>query len=135
MSAIPKISSLLNMGKENLEKESLKTYLHIKLRHCESEIFNIAKKYGILSIEEFEDRYKKGEIEEEGTWEDFFKLDHLEAEKETIKCGSVNVKTFPKHFHNGSEGNVCESLISDDPANAIREFLVFARKIVDKGTV
>ncbi len=85
MSAIPKISSMLNMGKENLEKESLKTYLHIKLRHCESEIFNIAKKYGIFSIEEFEDRYKKGEIEEEGTWEDFFKLDHLEAEKETIK--------------------------------------------------
>ncbi|MCK4397519.1 MAG: hypothetical protein KAV25_00835 [Methanophagales archaeon] len=85
MSAIPKISSMLNMGKENLEKESLKTYLHVKLRRCESEIFNIAKKYGILSIEEFEDRYKKGEIEEEGTWEDFFKLDHLEAEKETIK--------------------------------------------------
>jgi len=85
MSAIPKISSMLNMGKENLEKESLKTYLHVKLRHCESEIFNIAKKYGISSIEEFEERYKKGEIEEEGTWEDFFKLDHLEAEKETIK--------------------------------------------------
>ncbi len=47
----------------------------------------------------------------------------------------MNVKTFPKHFHNGSEGNVCGSLISDDPANAIREFLVFARKIVDKGTI
>ena len=85
MSAIPKISSILNMRKENLEKESLKTYLHIKLRHCESEIFNIAKKYGIFPIEEFEDRYKKGEIEEEGTWADFFTLDHLEAEKETIK--------------------------------------------------
>ena len=85
MSAIPKISSMLNMRKENLEKESLKTYLHVKLRRCESEIFNIAKKYGISSIEEFEERYKKGEIEEEGTWEDFFKLDHLEAEKESIK--------------------------------------------------
>ncbi|KAF5430241.1 hypothetical protein C5S39_07915 [Candidatus Methanophagaceae archaeon] len=85
MSSIPKISSMLNMGQEDLEKESLKTYLHIKLRRCESEIFNIAKKYGISSIEEFEDRYKKGEIEEEGTWEDFFRLDHLEAEKEAIK--------------------------------------------------
>ncbi len=85
MSAIPKISSILNIGQEDLEKESLKTYLHIKLRRCESEIFNIAKKYGISSIEEFEERYKKGEIEEEGSWEDFFKLDHLEAEKETIK--------------------------------------------------
>jgi hypothetical protein len=53
--------------------------------HCESEIFNIAKKYGISSIDEFEEQYKKGEIEEEGTWEDFFKLDSLEAEKKSIK--------------------------------------------------
>ncbi|MFZ2070634.1 MAG: DUF6516 family protein [Halobacteriota archaeon] len=43
-----------------------------------------------------------------------------------------SVKTFPKHFHNGSEGNVCESLISDEPTNAIREFLTFARGIVNK---
>ncbi len=85
MSAIPKISTILNIGQEDLEKESLRTYLHIKLRRCESEIFNIAKKYGISSIEEFEERYEKGEIEEEGTWEDFFKLDQLEAEKESIK--------------------------------------------------
>jgi len=85
MSTIPKISSMLNISQEHLEKESVKTYLHVRLVHCESEIFNIAKKYGISSIEEFEDRYKKGEIEEEGTWEEFFRLDHLEAEKEAIK--------------------------------------------------
>jgi len=85
MKAIPKVSSILNIGQEELEEESVKAYLHIKLRHCESEIFNTAKKYGISSIEEFEERYKKGEIEEEGTWEDFFRLDHLEAEREAIK--------------------------------------------------
>jgi len=85
MSAIPKISSILDISQEDLEKESVKAYLHIKLVHCESEIFNIATKYGISSIEDFEARYEKGEIEEEGTWEDFFKLDHLEAEKESIK--------------------------------------------------
>jgi len=43
-----------------------------------------------------------------------------------------SVKTFPKHFHNDSEGNVCESLIRDDPTNAVREFLTFARRIVNK---
>ncbi|KAF5424570.1 MAG: hypothetical protein C00003105_00085 [ANME-2 cluster archaeon HR1] len=42
------------------------------------------------------------------------------------------VKTFPKHFHNGSENIVNESSISDEPENAIREFLVFARKIISK---
>jgi hypothetical protein len=74
MKAIPKISSLLNTGQEELEKESVKAYLHIKLRHGESEMFNIAKKYEISSIEEFAERYKKGEIEEEGTWGRFLQV-------------------------------------------------------------
>ncbi|MGC8972267.1 MAG: toxin-antitoxin system TumE family protein [bacterium] len=43
------------------------------------------------------------------------------------------VKTFPKHFHNGTEENVIESYISDNPEEAIREFLDFIRnKILQK---
>jgi hypothetical protein len=38
-----------------------------------------------------------------------------------------SVATYPKHFHNGSEKNVMESQISDDPEEAIRQFLNFAR--------
>jgi hypothetical protein len=38
------------------------------------------------------------------------------------------IPTFPKHFHDGSESNVVESLISDNPANAVREFLTFVRR-------
>jgi hypothetical protein len=37
------------------------------------------------------------------------------------------VKTFPKHFHNGTEENVIESHISDNPESAVREFLDFIR--------
>jgi hypothetical protein len=37
------------------------------------------------------------------------------------------VATFPKHFHDGSEGNVVESHISDAPEDAMREFLTFVR--------
>src|SRR3989337_3358729 len=37
------------------------------------------------------------------------------------------IKTFPKHFHDGSEGNVKESTISDNPIEAVREFLSFIR--------
>ena len=39
-----------------------------------------------------------------------------------------HVATFPKHFHDGSENNVVESYISDDPEQAIREFLTFVRQ-------
>lgn len=38
------------------------------------------------------------------------------------------VKTFPKHFHDGSEENVVGSDISDEPEEAVREFLTFVRR-------
>lgn len=40
-----------------------------------------------------------------------------------------HLKSFPKHFHNGSEedSDCKESRISDEPERAIREFLHFVR--------
>ena len=54
-----------------------------------------------------------------------------------LLCNDSNrwryVATFPKHFHDGSESNVVESHISDDPKEAIREFLTFVRhKLLSK---
>lgn len=86
MNAIPKIAPILRITQEELERESLETYLHIRLKRCESELFNLARKYGVSSIEDFEEGYKRGNIEEERTWEDFFRLDHLEAERESIRA-------------------------------------------------
>ena len=37
------------------------------------------------------------------------------------------VTTFPHHFHNGSELNVTESYLNRLPAEAIQQFLAFAR--------
>ena len=84
MNAIPKIAPILKITPEELERESLKTYLHIRLKRCESELFNLTRKYGVSSIEDFEDEYRRGNIEEEGTWADFFRMDHLEAKRESI---------------------------------------------------
>lgn len=51
---------------------------------------------------------------------------------DNIPHGKWNyAKTFPKHFHNGSEYDVCDSSISDEPVEAIREFLSFVRDIID----
>lgn len=41
------------------------------------------------------------------------------------------VATFPRHFHNGSEMDVTESHLSETPADALREFLAFARAKVE----
>ena len=42
------------------------------------------------------------------------------------------IKTFPKHFHDGSEENVVESVIPDEPTEAMRYFLVFIRRKLTK---
>jgi len=43
-----------------------------------------------------------------------------------------NLSTFPKHFHEGSEENIRESRISDDPGAAIRQFLTFVREVSER---
>lgn len=38
------------------------------------------------------------------------------------------IATFPKHFHNGDEQTIVPSYVSDNPLEAMREFLYFARE-------
>ena len=40
------------------------------------------------------------------------------------------LRTFPKHFHNRSEKNVLESDLSDNPDEAVKSLLRFARGII-----
>jgi len=42
------------------------------------------------------------------------------------------LKTFPKHFHNRTEQVVVESDITDDPVEAVKSFLKFARDLLRK---
>jgi len=39
-----------------------------------------------------------------------------------------HVATFPRHFHDGSEGNVVESYLDPNPEHAIRQVLAFVRQ-------
>jgi len=85
---IAKINDLaekLNISADEIIRESLKIFLERKLRELKVEIFRIRSKYGISSVEEFEELYKRGEIEEKDTWQDLQRLDHLEFKKEEIE--------------------------------------------------
>lgn len=42
------------------------------------------------------------------------------------------ISTFPKHFHDGTEDNVRESNIPDNPLSAMSYFLTFVREYLDK---
>ena len=43
-----------------------------------------------------------------------------------------HVTTFPKHYHDGSEDKVAASGLSDEPPEALREMLIFARATIIK---
>jgi len=74
----------LHMKPEVLLKESLETFLKRKLKVIESELFLLAKKYGVSSIAEFDNMVKEGKFREGDAFEDYFKFDNLEAERDRV---------------------------------------------------
>ena len=78
------LAEKLNLSKEEMLRESLKFFLERKLREIKTEIFKIRTKYGVSSVEEFEELYKKGKIEEKDTWQELQRLDHLEFKKDEL---------------------------------------------------
>ncbi|MBE0478888.1 hypothetical protein IBX65_07215 [Candidatus Aerophobetes bacterium] len=74
-----------NLSRETLIEESLKVFLERKLREIKTEIFKITGKYKISSVEQLEELYKKGAIEEEETWQDLQRLDHLEFKRDELE--------------------------------------------------
>ncbi len=79
-----KLANELNINPSVLINESIKLYLHQQLIKIESGIFDIAQKYGIKSIIDLDQKIREGSLNEEIAYEDYFKLDNLEANKELI---------------------------------------------------
>jgi hypothetical protein len=78
------ISEQFLISKEEVLKQSLLAFLEKKSREINSQILQISGKYGIKSIYEFEELYKQGKIEENGTLEDYQQLDHLEFKRDFL---------------------------------------------------
>ncbi len=73
-------------------RESLRFYLEKRIRELKADIYKIKTKYGVSSIEDFEEKYKKGEIEEKDSWQEFQELDHLEFKKERLEKALAKLK-------------------------------------------
>jgi len=84
MIALEEIAKDLRMKPEELMKESVETFLKQKLRVIESELFLLAKKYGAHNVNEFDKMISEGRFHEEDAFEDYFKFDNLEAERDLI---------------------------------------------------
>jgi len=66
-------------------QESSQLFLEKKLKKIRIDILEIAGRYGVSSISEFENLYKQGKIEESQTFDDYKLLDRLEYKKEKIE--------------------------------------------------
>jgi len=78
------IAQKLDMAPDALEKASLRAFLESRRRETEAQLFLLAKKHGIRTVQEFDAAIQAGRIREAEGFEDFFAFDRLEAERERI---------------------------------------------------
>lgn len=78
------IARKLDMVPKDLERESLRVYLEARRRDVEAQLFLLAKKYGVQTVQALDSAIREGKIREAEGFEDFFTFDHLEAERDKI---------------------------------------------------
>ena len=74
----------LQLSEAEVLQQSLISLLEQRLREGKAEIFAIAGRYQISSVEEMDGRYQAGTLEEADTWQDFQRLDHLEYKRDHL---------------------------------------------------
>lgn len=83
---IATIAKQLNIPPKTFEKESAAAWLSKRLLQVESELLQLANKYGAKTAAQFLAQARKGKIGDTAdTMDDFFKLDHLEAEYKRLR--------------------------------------------------
>jgi hypothetical protein len=90
MTVIEATAKSLQMKTDDLLRESLKIYIDQKLSAIEAEIFSIAKKHGVKDVFDLDKRIEEGLVSENEAYEDYFRLDYLEAERQKLKDAAEN---------------------------------------------
>lgn len=82
---LEQVATRLNTTPERLERDSLRAYLERKLRVAESELFLLARRYGVQTIAELDAAVQAGRFHEPDAFEDYFRFDYLEGERESLR--------------------------------------------------
>lgn len=85
MRLVDQVAERLDIDADQLLRASLDSFLSAQLRRIETEIASLQIKYGVQTAQEIDERYREGTLPEEGTWEDYFRLDHLEYRRRKLK--------------------------------------------------
>ena len=86
------IAHKLDIDPRVLEKQSLRAYLETRRRQVEAELFLLAKKYGVQTVQEFDALVTQGKLHEAEAFEDFFAFDHLEIQRDKLRSALDSVQ-------------------------------------------
>ncbi|WP_110138771.1 hypothetical protein [Hyperthermus butylicus] len=84
-SLLHRVSKVLGVEAGVLEREALYRYILSELRRVRLEAKLIMARYGVSSIEELDERIRRGELEETEVFEDLTRLDYLLDREERLK--------------------------------------------------
>lgn len=84
MEKISEIAKGLEIPPDVFLSEAVEVFLKKELRKTQAEIFHLCGKYEVNQSSQIDEKYRQGELEEKDSWEDYFKLDHLEYRRQQI---------------------------------------------------
>ena len=89
---IKEITQDLNIDYNVFLHQSQLLFIEEKLKQIKADIHEIAGKYNIRSIIDFDKLYKEGKLEEHTSFEDFKKLDRLEYLRDKLESHLSQMK-------------------------------------------
>ena len=78
------VAQEMRISEDDVVKQGVRALLERQLRQVKAQLFEIAGRYGVSSVEEMEARYREGTLEEADSWRDLQRLDHLEFERDRL---------------------------------------------------
>jgi hypothetical protein len=87
------IAEELQVSREELITRSVRAYLEQQLREIKSEILELHGRYDVSSVEELENRYRDGTLDEASSWRDLQRLDFLEYKRDRLLQHLAHLQT------------------------------------------
>ena len=79
------VAQELQISEDELLRQGLRSYLDEQLRSVKAELLALYGRYGVRSVEEMENRYRDGTLEEADSWRDLQRMDHLEYRRDQLQ--------------------------------------------------
>ena len=77
------VAEELHVPKDDLIRMGVQSYLERQLRAVQAEIFAIISRYNVTGVEDMEERYRDGSLDEADSWQDLQKAEPLFWERKS----------------------------------------------------